>query len=125
MTERRLRTGRAAEDLVASRLQALGWRVLERNARTRYGELDIVALHLCTLVFVEVKAGVRGSSYGPERAVLAVGAAKQRRLRRLAGAWLSQAGRLPPHRELRFDAVGVTYDRAGRLVGYEHLANAF
>jgi len=125
MTERRQRTGRAAEDLVAARLEAVGWRVLARNARTRYGELDIVALQRSTLVFVEVKAGVRGATQGPERPVLAVGKTKQRRLRRLAGAWLAEANGLPPHRQLRFDAVGITYDRAGRLVGYEHLANAF
>jgi putative endonuclease len=125
VTERRLRTGRAAEELVAKRLTARGWQLLARNARTRYGELDIVALDAQALVFIEVKAGVRGSSRGPERPVLAVGREKQRRLRRLAGAWLGQAGRLPAHRRLRFDAVGVTYDRAGALVAYEHVSDAF
>ena len=44
MTETRQRIGRAAEDLVAARLAAAGWEIVERNARTRYGELDIVAL---------------------------------------------------------------------------------
>ncbi len=125
MSDQRQRTGKAAEDLVAARLQSVGWTLLARNARTRYGELDIVALNRSTLVFVEVKAAVEGAFYGPERPILAVGPAKQRRLRRLAGAWLSEAGRLPPHRHLRFDAIGVTYDRAGRLVDYEHLTNAF
>lgn len=125
MTERRRRTGRAAEELVAKRLAGLGWHLLARNARTRYGELDIIALHRATIVFVEVKAGVSGCSIGPERPVLAVGPHKQRRLRRLAGAWLSEAGKLPPHRHLRFDAVGVTYDRTGALLAYEHVPNAF
>src|SRR5262249_46852968 len=42
MTLARRRIGRRAEDLVAARLAAAGWRILERNARTRLGEIDIV-----------------------------------------------------------------------------------
>lgn len=56
MTAQRQQLGRTAEDLVATRLVAVHWEILERNARTRYGELDIVALDGRTLVFVEVKA---------------------------------------------------------------------
>ena len=61
------------------RLAAAGWEIVERNARTRYGELDIVALDGRALVFVEVKAGRAGSAFGPERPVLAVDRRKQRR----------------------------------------------
>ena len=110
---------------MARRLVQRGWEILARNARTRYGELDLIARDGSSIVFVEVKAGVTGGSRGPKRPVLAVGREKQRRIRRLAGAWLSGAGRLPPHRSLRFDAVGVTYDRTGALVAYEHLEGAF
>jgi putative endonuclease len=125
MTATRQRIGRAAEDLVANRLNASDWEILERNARTRYGELDIVALDGATLVFVEVKAGHAGSSFGPERPVLAVDARKRRRLRRLATAWLAERGRDRRYREIRFDAVGVTFDHAGRVVDYEHIEAAF
>ena len=78
MTDARLRTGRRAEELVARRLAAAGWGIVERNARTRYGELDIVALDGRALVFVEVKAGRAGAAFGPERPVLAVDRRKQR-----------------------------------------------
>jgi hypothetical protein len=37
VTEARQRTGRAAEEIVASRLHAARWEIVERNARTRYG----------------------------------------------------------------------------------------
>src|SRR4051794_41501632 len=124
MTERRKRTGQAAEELVAQRLESHGWRLLERNARTRYGELDIIALDRNAIVFVEVKAGVLGSGRGPERPVLAVGRDKQRRLRRLAGAWLAEAGRGPPHRPLRFGAARGPSPRSGRLAAYPHLRRA-
>jgi putative endonuclease len=125
MSETRQRLGRAAEDLVARRLAAADWEIVERNARTRHGELDLVALDGRALVFVEVKAGRAGSVYGPERPVLAVGAQKQRRIRRLATAWMSERRELPRYAQIRFDAVGVTYDRAGNVVDYEHLEGAF
>ncbi len=67
MTVARQRLGRAAEGLVATRLERAGWRVVGRNARTRSGELDLVALDGATLVFVEVKAGRLGARAGPER----------------------------------------------------------
>lgn len=126
MTVARQRTGARAEELVARRLATTGWEIVERNARTRYGELDIVALDGRALVFVEVKAGREGNQYGPERPVLAVDRRKQQRVRRLATAWMAERrGRLPRFEEIRFDAVGVTFDRAGRPVDVEHIANAF
>jgi putative endonuclease len=125
MTERRRRLGHEAEELVATRLAAAGWEVVERNARTRYGELDLVALDGRALVFVEVKAGRQGSAFGPERPVHSVTPDKQRRIRRLAAAYMRERRDLPRYDEIRFDAVGVTYDRTGRVVDYEHLEGAF
>lgn len=125
MTQTRQRLGRAAEDLVAGRLADAAWEVVERNARTRHGELDIVALDGRTLVFVEVKAGRAGALYGPERPVLAIGARKRQRIRRLATAWMGERRDLPRYDAIRFDAVGVTYDQAGQVIDYEHLRGAF
>jgi putative endonuclease len=125
MTIARQKTGARAEELVARRLAAAGWEILERNARTRYGELDIVARDGRVLVFVEVKAGREGSTFGPERPILAVDARKQRRVRKLAGAWMAERRDVPPYAEIRFDAVGVTFDRAGQLVDVEHIPAAF
>ncbi len=125
MTLARQRTGQIAEELIASRLLAAGWEIVERNARTRYGELDIVARDGRTLVFVEVKAGREGAAFGPERPVLAVDRRKQRRVRRLATAWMAERRSMPPYDEIRFDAVGVSFDRSGRLTDVEHLQAAF
>jgi putative endonuclease len=124
MTQERLSTGRRAEDLVAARLAARGWLVFARNARTRHGELDLVALDGRTLVFVEVKAGRTGSRYGPERPVLSVGPRKQRQVRRLAAAFMAANRDLPRYSEIRFDAVGVTFE-GDRPVAVEHIENAF
>lgn len=125
MTQTRRRLGQAAEELVTSRLVESGWEIVERNARSRYGELDIVALDGRTLVFAEVKAGRAGSTYGPERPILSIDFRKQARIRRLAAAWMSERRDLPRYDEIRFDAVGVTYDRTGRIVDYEYLEGAF
>jgi putative endonuclease len=125
VTQTRQRLGRTAEDLVAARLGEAGWEIVERNARTRHGELDLVALDGRTLVFVEVKAGRSGSAFGPERPVLSVDRRKQQRVRRLATAWMGERRDLPRYDEIRFDAIGVTYDHAGHVVDYEHIRGAF
>lgn len=126
MTAARQRIGARAEELVARRLATTGWEIVERNARTRYGELDIVALDGRALVFVEVKAGREGNQFGPERPVLAVDRRKQQRIRRLAAAWMAERrGSIPRFAEIRFDAIGVTFDRAGRTIDVEHIAAAF
>jgi putative endonuclease len=125
MTAQRQRLGRSAEDLVATRLIAAHWQILERNARTRYGELDIVALDGHTLVFVEVKAGRANSTFGPERPVLSVDWRKQQRVRRLATTWMTENRGAVSYDDIRFDAVGVTFDRNGQLVDVEHIIAAF
>jgi putative endonuclease len=124
MTIARQKLGRAAEDLVATRLAAAGWRIVARNVRSRHGELDIVAVDGRALFFAEVKAGRAGSSFGPERPILAIDRRKQLQVRRLAAAWLAERPDLPFYEEIRFDAIGVTYEGA-RVIDVEHIENAF
>jgi putative endonuclease len=125
MTVARQRLGRRAETIAAARLRHAGCRIVARNARTRHGEIDLIAIDGTALAFVEVKAGREASARGPERPALAVGPAKRQKLRRLARAWLAACARVPPHRELRFDVIGITFGRDGGIVAYEHLRDAF
>src|SRR5690348_2788143 len=97
MTDSRRRTGAIAEDFVARRLTAAGWEIVERNARTRHGELDIVARQGRTLVFIEVKGARQGTRFGPERPILSIDFRKQQRVRRLATAWMAERRDLPPY----------------------------
>jgi putative endonuclease len=124
MTITRQRLGRRAEDLVAARLQGLGWHLVERNFRTRSGEIDLICLDGRTLVFVEVKAGREGSSFGPERPAHAVGPRKQLRLRRLAREWIAERRGPSGVAGYRFDVVGVSFGTDG-LADVDHLRNAF
>jgi putative endonuclease len=125
VTVARRRTGEIAEDLVARRLAAAGWEIVERNARTRYGELDIVARDGRTLVFIEVKGARQGTQFGPEKPILSIDLRKQRRVRRLATAWMSERRGQPPYDGIRFDAVGVILDRGGRPVDVDYVKGAF
>ncbi|HVX33136.1 MAG TPA: YraN family protein [Solirubrobacterales bacterium] len=130
MTYQRLRTGRLAEARAAEHLAAAGYRILERNARTKFGELDIVAFDARrrAIVFVEVKAVRSGGKVGPERPVLWVTPRKQVRVRRLATAWIAErraGGSLPRYAEIRFDAVGVVLGAHDEVVSLEHLIGAF
>ncbi len=124
MTLARLRTGRIGEEHACELLASSGIAVLERNSRTRAGEIDAVALDRGTLVFVEVKTMRTGSRSGPERPVLAVGPRKQLQIRRLARAWLAERAP-PPYSAIRFDVIGVTLDPGGTPLAIEHIPNAF
>ena len=123
MTETLLRTGRIGEDVACRHLEAAGMVLLQRNARSRAGELDVIAIDGDALVFVEVKTIRAGNRRGPERPELAVGVQKQRQVRRLARAWLAEASP-PRYREMRFDVVGVELrdDGHGTL---RHIRSAF
>jgi putative endonuclease len=121
--------GRLGEELAAAHLEELGFRVLERNARTRHGEVDLIAFDGCTLVFTEVKTRTLGRSRAtlhPEQRPLAALRPRQRaRLRRLAAAWLHQQRRRPTARTIRFDAIGVVLDSRGALYTLEHIEGAW
>lgn len=95
--------GRWGEDLAASMYQRLGYEILDRNWRSRTGELDIVLQFDETIVFSEVKAR-RNDDYGPASA--AVGTAKQRRIRKLAIEWLRAKNMRAD--SIRFDVVAIT-----------------
>ena len=108
-------------------LERRGHTVLDRNFRTRYGELDVVSSTGACLVFCEVKTRIAGGSRGPRTALEAVGPAKRRRLRLMAREWFRVRApghqRLPPR--IRFDAVGVVLDARRQLVALDHIEDAF
>jgi len=115
--------GQAGEQLAAEHLSRLGYEIVERNYRTRWGELDIVARHGDTLAFCEVKARRAGGRAGGP--FDAVGRGKQGRVRKMASSWLLAHRDRPYADVIRFDAIGVTFDASGHLLSLEHLEGAF
>lgn len=122
--------GRHGEQLAARHLRARGFRLLARNARTARGEIDLIAFDRDTLVFAEVKTRrVSRAGRAPREDQLPLAGlrpAQRARLRRLALAWLvrRENARLRG-RAIRFDAIGVLVDPAGRLVQIEHVEDAW
>jgi putative endonuclease len=119
----RQRLARLGEQLACEHLQRLGFRVLERNYRSRFGELDVVAFDGATLVFCEVKSRRLPARAGAPLA--AISSRKRAQVRRIAARWLHERTARPRARALRFDAIGVTFDAAGRLLALEHVQDAF
>ncbi len=122
-TDPRRTLGALGEQLAADHLSRLGYTMVDRNHRTRWGEIDIIAHALGTLVFVEVKT--RRASARAGSPFDAVDARKQAQVRRIAAAWLAQVSDRPRARDLRFDVIGVTVDPVGRLLELEHRQGVF
>ncbi|OBI92828.1 YraN family protein [Mycobacterium asiaticum] len=104
----RTQLGALGEQLAVDHLTRRGLRVLARNWRCRYGELDVIATDPTTgtVIFVEVKTR-SGDGYGG--LAQAVTASKVRRLRRLAGLWLAGQNQRWP--AIRIDVIGVRIGR--------------
>jgi putative endonuclease len=116
--------GAAGEQLAVEHLERRGFVIVDRNYRTRWGELDVVARDGRALVFCEVKTRRASASCGTP--LEAVTPYKQSLVRRMAASWLRDRGRERPFANVvRFDAIGVTVDGAGALVSLEHLEGAF
>lgn len=113
--------GSLGEDYAAAWLASRGWRVLDRNWRSRYGELDIVAVSPeRRLVFVEVKTRRTVSQGTPQEAVTH---AKQTNLRRAGVQWLIEPEHRIAHTGVRFDVVAVLVRGGGPTV--RHIEGAF
>lgn len=102
----RISVGRAGEEAAVSFLKKKGYRILERNVRSRRGEIDVVARHGDTVCFLEVRTrrGVATHALPLE----SVDARKRRRLAGLAMSYLKRRGWC--ERRARFDVVSVVME---------------
>ncbi len=112
--------GRYGEDLAARYLEESGLTILERNVRTPYGELDIVAREADELVFVEVKTRRGDAETAPDTAVTD---AKLARLEGLAEAYVADRGLSDS--SWRVDVIALVIGRDGGIVRLDDLTGAF
>ena len=114
--------GIRGEDYATAWLSSRGWRIVDRNWRSRYGELDIIAVNTeHELVFVEVKTR-RCTVYGPPQE--AVGHHKRLTLRRAGVQWLQEKGRDISHVGTRFDVLAITVSSTARMPHVTHIPGA-
>lgn len=102
MTYARQRLGLLGEDLARVELERLGYQILDRRYRSRYGEIDLIARDGPTVVFVEVKTKTDSRFGDPAEMVTAQ---KQRRLVSMAEEYAS--GHQLHATPCRFDVVAV------------------
>jgi len=114
--------GRRGEQCALEHLERLGYTVVARNHRTRFGEIDLVVRGERALVFVEVKTR---RSRRPGAIWDALDERKRRQVRQMARAFLHDEQPRPAAAEIRFDAIGVVFDERGDLARLDHLEAAF
>jgi putative endonuclease len=124
MTRRKKELGANGEEIAVRYLKGRGYMILERNYRTRLGEIDIVARHGPDLVFVEVKTRSDSAFGSPLESVTIP---KQKQLSKVALEYMSRCG--AENRPARFDVVGVMVNGAdatpGQKATVELIQNAF
>ena len=95
--------GRFAEDIAAEYLVSLGWKVLARNVRNEYGELDIVTADGKELVIVEVRARTIGKIQSPADSI------GTRKLRTLTRSSLEFVNDIDWEGFWRIDVIAITF----------------
>lgn len=111
-------TGKTGEDLAENFLKKNGFRIIEKNFKGRYGEIDIIALDRDTLVFVEVKTRTSSQFGNPLEAITSW---KLRTLVKTAQFYKLTHQNLPD--SLRIDAIAVELFTSGELKNIEHVRN--
>lgn len=97
--------GDKGEDLAASVLKKKGMKILERQYKTRYGEIDLIARDGSEIVFVEVKAR-RTSEFGyPEESVTQ---AKLQKIASVGAQYLAEKKK--EHDPFRIDVIAIEFD---------------
>ena len=112
--------GNQGEDLAVAHLKANGYRILARNVKSKFGEIDCIARQGRTLCFIEIKARSSTTVRWPEESVHPQ---KQWRLVRLA-RWYLQANRLEEY-PVRFDVIPILCNPDGSLARARIIPNAF
>ena len=118
MVTERTKLGFEAEEAACRWLSGRGYKVLDRNWRRPWGELDIVAEHSGVVCFVEVKAAAkRQNGFDP---FLRADARKMHKVKRTAQTWLA-SHRYGPDTEWQMDIISVIMDGPGPQ--FEHFEN--
>ena len=114
----RIRTGKKGEDIAVAYLKSAGYRIIERNYKCLFGEIDIVAKDGNTVVFVEVKSR-KSEEFGDPQ--VAVGLEKQKKISKISLNYLEEKKIYPCN--ARFDVVAIKMLPSGNKV--ELIQNAF
>ena len=120
MLDSRKEVGTEGEKLAAKFLKRKGYRIIQRNYKCKLGEIDIIAEHDGTIIFVEVKTRQTQEFGSPQSSVTAT---KRGQISKVALFYI-RAKRLVDQ-SCRFDVIGITFPPGSRKPEIEHIENAF
>jgi putative endonuclease len=106
-----------SESLAVSYLREHGYKIIERNYRTKIGEIDIIAKDRDTIVFIEVKAR-KSKAYNPKEAITK---SKKRKISMTALYYLKTTRQI--NVRARFDVVAIGSENNSETI--EIIKNAF
>lgn len=106
--------GKIAEDFAARYLKRNGYRIIKKNYRKPYGEIDIICIKDSCLVFVEVRS-LSGDFMEPSESITY---RKKENLRKVAKAFMSENSW---DGDVRFDFIGLKWNGSGFEIS--HLEN--
>jgi len=110
-------TARFGEDIATNYLKQKGYKIIERNFRKGYGEIDIVSIHGNILVFVEVKTRATGLYGG---AIEAISYSKLQKLIRTCEYYKMLHPKFPE--SMRIDAILIDLEN-GEAKTIRHIEN--
>ncbi len=123
MTNERQNTGKLGEDIAAKYLENKGYKILTRNYRKPWGEIDIIAEKKGTLVFIEVKTQKAGFEWRPEENV---NRHKKAQLSRIINTYLKDSqvrGLINQETDWQIDVLAIELDFNSKNARVEHIEN--
>ena len=130
MTTEKQNIGKLGEDIAVKYLEKHGYKILDRNYRKPWGEIDIIASENIRknqflarqsqeLVFIEVKTQNQKFEWRPEENITRH---KKRQLSRIIMTYL-KANRIPEDQNWRVDVLAITLDFKTKNAQIEHIQN--
>ena len=119
MTTEKQNIGQLGEDIAVKYLEKHGYKILDRNYRKPWGEIDIVAQQSDELVFIEVKTQNQKFEWRPEENITRH---KKRQLSRIITSYL-KANKIPEDQNWLIDVLAITLDFKTKNAQIEHIKN--
>ena len=116
----RKKTGQKGEDLAVEFLRQKGYKILEKNFRCVFGEIDIIAQEKKTFCFVEVKTRHSQVFGSPAEAV---SCQKQEKIVKTALFYMNK--KKLDNKDMRFDVISVLLGEKEKVLSVEIIKNAF
>ena len=119
MTTEKQNIGKLGEDIAVKYLEKHGYKILDRNYRKPWGEIDIVAQQSDELVFIEVKTQNKEFEWRPEENITRH---KKHQLSRIVTTYL-KSNKVPEDQNWRVDVLAITLDFKTKNAQIEHIQN--